>query len=191
MGGWRRYLELQAKAKTGLSSDLFVWALVAVVFGVVTFGFVLATAFIWLADRYEPLIAALALGGILSADYDHCGCLLLLVASPDHRTCRAGARCPPECAVARPGAPSRGDAREPRHRRAQARSADSRRGARCRHRDTMARPPQAGCRGSPRLGADSVVPIALRGAAKRNIQTFEGEKAELAPMPAVENSSPS
>ena len=63
MGGWRRYLELQAKAKTGLSSDLFVWALVAVVFGVVTFGFILATAFIWLADRYEPLIAALALGG--------------------------------------------------------------------------------------------------------------------------------
>jgi hypothetical protein len=63
MGGWRRYLELQAQAKTGLSSGLFVWALLAVVFGVVTFGFTLVTAFIWLADRYEPLIAALALVG--------------------------------------------------------------------------------------------------------------------------------
>jgi hypothetical protein len=49
MGGWRRYLELQAQAKTGLSSGLFVWALLAVVFGIVTAGFVLLIAFIWLA----------------------------------------------------------------------------------------------------------------------------------------------
>ena len=63
MGGWRRYLELQAKAKTGLSSGLFVWALLAVVFGTVTFGFILVTAFIWLADSYGPLLAALALSG--------------------------------------------------------------------------------------------------------------------------------
>jgi hypothetical protein len=40
MGGWRRYLELQAQAKTGLSSGLFVWALLAGVFGVLTAGFV-------------------------------------------------------------------------------------------------------------------------------------------------------
>lgn len=66
MGGWRRYLELQAKAKTGISSGLFVWVLLAVVFGVITFGFILVTAFIWLADRYEPLTAALALGGFFS-----------------------------------------------------------------------------------------------------------------------------
>ena len=51
MGGWRRYLELQAQAKTGLSSGLFVWALLAVVFGVLTAGFVLLIAFIWLAER--------------------------------------------------------------------------------------------------------------------------------------------
>ena len=63
MGGWRRYLELQAKAKTGLSSGLVVWAVLAVVFGAVTFGFILVTAFIWLADSYGPLLAALALGG--------------------------------------------------------------------------------------------------------------------------------
>jgi hypothetical protein len=64
MGGWRRYLELQAQAKTGLSSGLFVWALLAVVFGVLTVGFVLLIAFIWLAERYSPLTAAIVLAGL-------------------------------------------------------------------------------------------------------------------------------
>jgi hypothetical protein len=64
MGGWRRYLELQAQAKTGLSSGLFVWALLAVVFGVLTAGFVLLIAFIWLAERYSPLTAAILLAGL-------------------------------------------------------------------------------------------------------------------------------
>jgi len=65
MGGWRRYLELQAQAKTGLSSGLFVWALLAIVFGVLTAGFVLLIAFIWLAERYSPLTAAIVLAGLL------------------------------------------------------------------------------------------------------------------------------
>jgi uncharacterized membrane protein YqjE len=64
MGGWRRYLELQAQAKTGLSSGLFVWALLAVVFGVLTVGFVVLIAFIWLAERYSPLTAAIVLAGL-------------------------------------------------------------------------------------------------------------------------------
>jgi uncharacterized membrane protein YqjE len=64
MGGWRRYLEPQAQAKTGLSSGLFVWALLAVAFGVLTAGFVLLIAFIWLAERYDPLTAAIALAGL-------------------------------------------------------------------------------------------------------------------------------
>jgi MFS family permease len=63
MGGWRRYLELKVEAKTGLSSGLVVWALLAIVFGTLTFGFILVTAFVWLSARYEPLIAALALAG--------------------------------------------------------------------------------------------------------------------------------
>ena len=66
MGGWRKYLELRARAKTGLSSGLFVWALLAVVFGIVTAGFVLLIAFIWLAERYDPLTAAMALAGLLA-----------------------------------------------------------------------------------------------------------------------------
>src|SRR5262245_17217256 len=64
MGGWRKYLELRARAKTGLSSGLFVWALLAVVFGIVTAGFVLLIVFIWLAERYSPLTAATALAGL-------------------------------------------------------------------------------------------------------------------------------
>jgi uncharacterized membrane protein YqjE len=64
MGGWRKYLELRTQAKTGLSSGLFVWALLAVVFGIVTAGFVLLIAFIWLAQRYDPLTAATALAGL-------------------------------------------------------------------------------------------------------------------------------
>src|SRR5215813_3388346 len=64
MGGWRRYLELQAQAKIGLSSRLFVWALLAVVFGVLTAGFVLLIAFIWLAERYSALTAAMVLAGL-------------------------------------------------------------------------------------------------------------------------------
>ena len=64
MSGWRRYLELQAQAKTGLSSGLFVWALLAVVFGALTVAFVLLFAFVWLAELYGPLIAAIALAGL-------------------------------------------------------------------------------------------------------------------------------
>jgi len=63
MGGWRRYLELQAQGKTGLSPGVAVGSLSAVAFGTVTFGFVLATAFISLAERYDLLVAALTLTG--------------------------------------------------------------------------------------------------------------------------------
>jgi MFS family permease len=63
MGGWRRYLELRVEAKTGLSSGLVVGAILAVVCGTLTFGFILVTAFIWLSARYEPLVAALTLSG--------------------------------------------------------------------------------------------------------------------------------
>src|SRR5262249_56828386 len=64
MGGLRRYLELQAQAKPGLTAGVAVWALLAVTFGIVTFCFALATAFVFLAERYDPLTAALALTGL-------------------------------------------------------------------------------------------------------------------------------
>ena len=41
MGNLRKYLELQTQAKTGLSSGLFVWGLLAVVSGILTAAFIL------------------------------------------------------------------------------------------------------------------------------------------------------
>jgi len=61
MSGLTRYLELQARHKTGLNAAVAIWAAVAAVCAVVTFGLVIFTAFIWLADRYSPLTAALIL----------------------------------------------------------------------------------------------------------------------------------
>ncbi len=64
MGNLRKYLELQTQAKTGLSSGLFVWGLLAVVSGILTAAFILLIAFIWLAERYRALIAAAILAGL-------------------------------------------------------------------------------------------------------------------------------
>jgi hypothetical protein len=64
MDNWRRYIELRIRAKTGLGSGVFVWALIALLGAVVTCVFVLVTTYIWLAERYEPFIAALMLSGL-------------------------------------------------------------------------------------------------------------------------------
>jgi len=61
MSGWLHYLELQAKSKTGLSCGVAAWALAAVLAAAVTLGFLIFAAFIWLAQRYDPLSAALVL----------------------------------------------------------------------------------------------------------------------------------
>jgi hypothetical protein len=64
MSGWVRHLELIVKSKTGLGSGVFAWGLIAGLGGAVTLGFFIFAAFIALADRYGPLTAALALGGL-------------------------------------------------------------------------------------------------------------------------------
>ena len=64
MGGWRKYLELQLQAKSGLNSALVVGALIGLVSAAVTFVFLLVAAFVWLARRFDPLVAGLVLGGI-------------------------------------------------------------------------------------------------------------------------------
>jgi hypothetical protein len=63
MAGWLRYLELKAQAKTGLSSAVVVWAVIAILCAATTFGLLIFSAFIWLAGRYSPLTAALVLTG--------------------------------------------------------------------------------------------------------------------------------
>ena len=63
MGGLRKYLALQAQTRTGLNSGLLIWAALVVVFGTLTAVFIPLIAFIWLAERFNPLIAAVALAG--------------------------------------------------------------------------------------------------------------------------------
>jgi hypothetical protein len=79
MKSWLRYLKLQAESKTGLSTGLFVWGAIAVLCAAVTFGFIVFAAFIWLAERYGPLPAALAVGGffLLGTIIALVSCLLL------------------------------------------------------------------------------------------------------------------
>lgn len=61
MSGLIRYLELQAKHKTGVSAPVIAFAIATLICAAVTFGLVIFAAFIWLADRYSPLTAALVL----------------------------------------------------------------------------------------------------------------------------------
>jgi hypothetical protein len=61
MGGVTRFLRLQAQVRTGLGSGVLVWALLGTVFGVLAFVFVLVSAFVWVAEHFGPLVAALAM----------------------------------------------------------------------------------------------------------------------------------
>jgi len=64
MSGWFRYLELMAKSRTGLGSGVLVGGLAAVAFAALALGFFIFAIFIELAERYDPLTAALVLGGL-------------------------------------------------------------------------------------------------------------------------------
>ena len=59
--GWVNHLRLTAKAKTGLSQAVVVFALIAVIAAVAASALFVFAAFIWLAERYSPLTAALVL----------------------------------------------------------------------------------------------------------------------------------
>jgi len=62
MSGWLRLFALNAQARAGFSSQVLIWAVVATVASVVALVFLLIAAFVWLADRYDPLAAGLVLG---------------------------------------------------------------------------------------------------------------------------------
>ncbi len=63
MSGWLRHFALSAQVRTGFSGGVLVWAIIAAVASMVAVIFLLIAAFIALADRYDPLIAGLVLGG--------------------------------------------------------------------------------------------------------------------------------
>ena len=62
MSGWLRYFTLKAQVSTGLSSQIVIWAIIAVIAAVVTVAFLLVAAFVWLADLYDGVTAGLMLG---------------------------------------------------------------------------------------------------------------------------------
>jgi hypothetical protein len=64
ISGWLRHFELTLKAKSGLNFGVLVWGSIALLGGAVTFGFLIFAAFIALAGRFGPLIAALALAAL-------------------------------------------------------------------------------------------------------------------------------
>jgi hypothetical protein len=64
MRGLVGFLRLQAQARTGLSGTILAWAAVGSACAVVAFAFILLSAFVGLADRVGPLVAALVLAVI-------------------------------------------------------------------------------------------------------------------------------
>ena len=63
LSGLVQNLRLRAEARTGLGSAVVVFALIAAIAGLVAFFLFIFAAFIWLAERYSPLTAALILAG--------------------------------------------------------------------------------------------------------------------------------
>lgn len=63
MQTWLRQLALQARFRTGLGAAVVIWGVTAAVALVLALIFLLIAAFVWIADRYDSVIAALLLGG--------------------------------------------------------------------------------------------------------------------------------
>jgi hypothetical protein len=66
MSGWLRYFTLKAQVRTGLSSGIAIWAIIAVIAALVAVIFLLVAAFVWLSDLYNGLVAGLVLGALFA-----------------------------------------------------------------------------------------------------------------------------
>jgi hypothetical protein len=69
MSGWLRHFALNAQARSGFGPQVVIWAVVAAVASMAALIFLAIAAFIWLADRYDAVIAGLVLA-----------CLFILIA---------------------------------------------------------------------------------------------------------------
>ena len=59
--GLVRHVQLTVKSKTGISSAVIIFAVIAALAALTALVFLIFAAFIWLAERYSPLTAALIL----------------------------------------------------------------------------------------------------------------------------------
>ena len=67
MSGWLRSLALRAQVRTGVSNPVVICAIIAAMAAMVAIVFFLVAAFIWLADRYDALIAGVVMGCVFLA----------------------------------------------------------------------------------------------------------------------------
>jgi hypothetical protein len=63
MEAWLRQFTLHAQLRTGLGAGVILWGLAALLGTALALIFLLIAAFVWLADRYDSVVAALLLGG--------------------------------------------------------------------------------------------------------------------------------
>jgi hypothetical protein len=61
--GWVRYLQLTAKAKTGIGRSVVVYVVIAIICAFTAFSFFAIALFVGLSERWGPLIAAFSLAG--------------------------------------------------------------------------------------------------------------------------------
>ena len=66
MSGWLRYFTLKAQESTGISSQILIWAIIAVIGAVVAVIFLLVAAYTWLAEVYDGVVAGLVLAGVFA-----------------------------------------------------------------------------------------------------------------------------
>jgi hypothetical protein len=62
MRGWLRYFALNAQVRTGLDAGVLTWAVIALAAAAGAAVFLFVALFVWLAQLYGTLIAAVALG---------------------------------------------------------------------------------------------------------------------------------
>jgi hypothetical protein len=63
MSGWLRHFVLNAQARTGFGTEIVILAAVSVVAALAAAIFLMVAAFVWLANRYDAVIAGLVLAG--------------------------------------------------------------------------------------------------------------------------------
>jgi hypothetical protein len=63
MSGLLRYVELAVKAKTGVNRAIIAWCAVGALAALAALSWLSVTAFVWLAQSYDPLIAAASVAG--------------------------------------------------------------------------------------------------------------------------------
>jgi hypothetical protein len=63
LAGVKRYIELKVQSKIGIDAKVVIGLLIAALASIVAFVFALVIAYVWLADRYSPLIAAIFVFG--------------------------------------------------------------------------------------------------------------------------------